>query len=256
MAEVALITPFELGAFHLPGRRFQLMLPQHIDNEDYAALYKHLCLRRGCYVILDNGAAEGERHSFETLLGMALEYRVSELVLPDQMNDSAETIKQVMLAVTRAANAKSMWQGKLKLAAVAQGQTYADFIECIEIYANIPFIHTLMLPRLILNYGLRMRLELANYVRTVYPNRFAIHFLGTNALWSSEVMDPVCQDHVRSVDTGAPFYFAYQGHRMDDLLPPGKVCARPDRYFKLVSMMFPKELVEYNIDLYDKMCNG
>src|SRR5882757_5645454 len=68
-----------------------LPLPPLIQNMKYLDVYQR-AQRRGDFVILDNGCAEGQLVSGHHLLNVARAIRAHEIVAPDVMGDAAATL--------------------------------------------------------------------------------------------------------------------------------------------------------------------
>jgi hypothetical protein len=224
--KVALIPPRTLENYALKSRfHLALAIPELLQRRPYREVYKR-AVRLKDYVVLDNGLAEGKPCSAVQLARYAEELGCQELVLPDVWKDADGTVT----AVTNFF--KIDWDLDMKCMAVAQGQSNIQFKRCIEAFAAMPFVQVVGLPRHMLETLNRasIRIDIANWLAHEYPDRFEVHFLGTNAtVWPSEVKAATkYAAHVRSVDTSMPFSYALAGERLDDA---DKRIIRPPDFF-------------------------
>jgi hypothetical protein len=159
--------------------------------------------RRGDYVILDNGAAEGDRCANRVLKETANLINAREIVLPDVIGQRGRTLTDIQTYLKYHSDSTKNYM------AVVQGRDFDDLRRFVKDVVDLQVL-TLGIPRdLVATITLSARLDLANWIESEFPGRFQIHFLGTNPLWIDEIKQAAkYAGHVRSVDTSAPFVYA------------------------------------------------
>lgn len=79
---------------YIRDKDYHMCLAQLVlKSERYAEFYRELA-QEGKYVILDNGAAEGESLSFDDLYKAYKTIQPTEIILPDVLNNTYETIER------------------------------------------------------------------------------------------------------------------------------------------------------------------
>lgn len=205
-------------------------------------------------VMIDNGIAEGVTlHPIE-LNALAELCTAHELVLPDVLYGTNETLE----AVKSYCKQYSM-KGK-RFFAVAQGRNLEDFKHCISEYVEMHKIKTIGLPRLILDKcGKSGRIDLATWMAYEFPDhRFSIHFLGTNPVWMREMyyVAKYCPN-VRSIDTSMAYNYAAAGLDLSKKSTWEKVVKRPTGYFAGDwSKVLFKELYQTNEEVLKEWAKG
>lgn len=108
------------------------------ESAQYAAFY-HRRSEEGKYVLMDNGAAENSQLSNEELVQCYLRVLPTEMVLPDTLLDSADTIRKVEegLQYFRRANVAC------KFMAVPQGKTLDEWKTCAEYLIRLSEVNSL-----------------------------------------------------------------------------------------------------------------
>lgn len=213
---------------------YQLMLP-YIDglptnrNMQYLRAYKE-AVARGDYVILDNGAAEGEEMpEWEHLLKLAHEVGTSEVVLPDVIGEPEATYEL----------AKEAWANSdpsLKYMYVIHGPSLPHCYDAIDDAFRLgKGQFTIGLPRhLVTTIHFAARVDLVRYLNGHFrfPDAtWQVHLLGTNRYWMQEVKYISDVDEhriVRGVDTSAPYCYAYRQQHMCD-----GIVERPEEYWTI-----------------------
>lgn len=225
--KIALIPPRGLENYAL-GSRFHLALaiPELIRRATYRGMYER-ATRLGDYVVLDNGAYEGQTVPDGLLFATSERLMCSEIVLPDVMLNTTDT-------VSRVAEYCRSYNSSVKKMAVAQGTTQEQFRRCVEAFSQRPEIQVLGIPKHMPTTLEKpaARIEFANWVKTRYKERFEIHFLGANSMWLGEIRAVTkYANHVRSLDTSLPFNYAIAGAELKVMSSTGTVISRPDHYF-------------------------
>jgi len=220
---------------------YQLVLPEHLTDKRYQEAYI-AARRNGDYLILDNGAAEGDLLSPGELRSKAIGLMVNEIVVPDVLGNMMETLQL----------AKEFFQlgvdKRFKYMGVIQGQTLDECCACVEAYySEHPNIRVLGIPRHLIDTtkNKAVRSELAQYIYSNYPG-YQMHLLGTNPGYIKELRDHAQDFHramVRGVDTSAPFNYAWGAKSM----LKGERCDRPEYYFDIA--LPTTQSLDYNIQL-------
>jgi hypothetical protein len=221
---------------------YQLVLPEHLGNPEYQEAYIN-ARRQGNYLIMDNGAAEGNLLSHGQLRSMALGLMVNEIVVPDVLGYMDDTLQLAKDFFRFGVDTRFNYMG------VVQGKSFDECCACVEAYASDhENINVLGIPRHLMTTCNKddIRSELALYIRRTHPSRFQVHLLGTNPEYIRELHDLQGQFHiagVRGVDTSAPFNYAYHARSILD----GEVASRPDKYFDV--FINKSQALAYNIEL-------
>lgn len=264
--DVAIIPPGALASQYCEGRRFQMALAGELvhnngtagPNPHYVEYYNQAWKSLSGYWLLDNGAWEGDRLNNADLLSVANRYGATELVAPDVIRDPSGTLdltKQFLdflIERTRITRSAKPW----RLAAVAHGESITEsmeFIAELNAYDSTKLIKTISISRTTCyrSGNPTARFELALQIKQLYDSRYDIHLLGFSDHWPTELQHCASVSGlVRSMDTIAPFSFAYKGLSIAEV---GKIeVERPDDYFNLTYDDFDHELLAHNIRLLDQ----
>lgn len=226
---LALIPPYmHIGA--IMHTDYQLLLPQCL-NEDrrYVRAYTR-ARRNGHYLILDNGVAEGNDTTVEELHDLAASMMVNEIVVPDVMKDTENTL---LNAHAFSEDLPSPRDIKFNYMGVVQGSSIGECQDCIHGFSALKYITTLGIPRhLLTTIGEEARIDLVNCIRNYYDNRFEIHLLGMNPTFTDELISfgrAYRMAGVRGIDTSAPFNYALANTLMSKT---NVAVARPTDYFE------------------------
>lgn len=240
---------------------YQLMLPQLLRDHRYTDHYRALAKQSAQYVILDNGEAEGKNYlDSAQLVGAGIFYEVSEVVIPDVIQDQIKTISRMDQFFKDIYDLRNDAFGmadvkKLKFMGVAQGKSYPEVRDCIDImmYAHGAKLSTLALPRhLVSTVSTGIRLSLAQYIRTEYGN-VRIHCLGASPDFPEEMLELGKQGIVDGMDTSMPYNYASEGVYVDD---PGWRISRPKHYFELRAGLFKTDCLHHNIGVMKRWASG
>lgn len=227
---------------------YQLVLPEHLANKQYQEAYI-TARRNGDYLILDNGAAEGNLLSHGELRGMALGLMVNEIVVPDVLGNMDETLQLTKDFFRFGVDHRFKYMG------VVQGKTFDECCACVEAYyETFGEITVLGIPRHLISTcdDDQVRSNLALYIRRTHPG-YQVHLLGTNPEYIRELKDKQHEFHiagVRGVDTSAPYNYAYYAKSLLD----GDIALRPDNYFDV--SISQTQALNYNIELLKTWTNG
>lgn len=265
--KLALIPPISwLGTSEVTN--YQLMLPHLSQHPRYAAHYRALGQRPDQYIILDNGEAEGQNYlSSAQLVGLGIHFRVKEVVIPDVMGDSVETLNRMKDFFRAIRDLRSDAFGpievaKLKFMGVAQGKTRKEVQDCIdmmmELYGNK--LTTIALPRHLLQTcdAMSARLDLAEYIANTYgigtkDGHKEIHCLGASKISPIEMLELGAQGIVRGMDTSMPFNWAYYDKYLNHDL---EIIERPKNYFDRRAGLFKADALHHNIGVMKRWAEG
>lgn len=239
--DVALIPPLTLLPYCFMTNT-QLALPQLFSNQHYALFYKHLAEQPDQYVILDNGAAEGWDFTTMDLVQVAEWLEPDELVLPDVLGNFEATVSLVTEFFRTLETIPNC-----KLGLVAAGKDRDDAVQTVHEILNSQYaehIDVLYIPRSLVTKDTPYeRLYVASELLKHYED-LPIHCLGTSSQFIEEPVLLAQSGMIRSVDTSAPFNYAWA----KDYIDSGVHVARPAKYFDLQSGFFQDEFVLHNIN--------
>jgi hypothetical protein len=189
---------------------YQLMLPDLASRPKTGLEYMEAYLwakKRGDYVILDNGAAEGKVYPIRILMDVAAAVEVDEIVVPDVMKNKNGTIA----AAEKFFNQKPSLDFKYMF--VAQGTSFSEVAESVVAASKIQAITTIGLPRHLLDTlgHLDARRIVAMWINMMFGPRFEIHCLGANSKAKQEALLLSDMPFIRGMDTSMPFVYAQAG---------------------------------------------
>lgn len=253
--KIALIPPKGLEGFALHSKfHLSLPLPETMRNPNYVNVYQR-AKRGGDYIVMDNGIAEAAKLLNSELIASAAILGADEFVLPDVIRDYRKTVERVKLFFTQyGAQAKEV--GLNKFMAVAQGTDRRQVTSSIKSFADIEQITCIGLPRHLLQTTgtTNIRIDIANWIKANFDDRFEIHLLGADAASRKEIRwAATYAEHIRSIDSSLPFNYALAGYSLDSV---GTI-VRPDAYFtRAWGTMANVELVKHNIQIFKRWANG
>jgi len=185
--EIAFIAPKSMAKYTIAGD-FHFIIPQNAT-----AFYRE----SRNYKMLDNGAYEGNAIFFEALLNIARKLKVDEIVIPDVMRDAQRTLSNLYTLIKDVPD-------EFKVAAVPQGKTISEFLECFREISKMTNVDTICFPKWLGT----SRPAVIHYLQTqrLLSYKFDYHVMGLDdptELFCYRGMD------IRSVDTSMPFTYAY-----------------------------------------------
>lgn len=248
--KLALIPPFA-GLHFLESSNYHLMLPQLLDNDVYSKTYEHLA--KTSFVIMDNGAAEGELLGTTELMAAVRRVHPSELVLPDIMRDALGTIDIIKAFQKEIGKHKNF--PNMEYMVVAQGKSRIEVQRMVEVVAELPKVTAIGLPRHLLDTLGRndARLDLAKWLHKHYGQHLSIHFLGASPSWPVEAAFANELGFVRGMDTSMPFNYALHGHLLRD---DRRMIKRPENYFEATFSESQEQLAHQNVQVMTKWATG
>lgn len=187
---------------------YQLMLPHLVSNWDYSLTYKGLCQDYEQYVILDNGAAEGNEWDIERLHELGEQFQVNEIVIPDELKGMESTLERLDHALDYLrVKYERPQDSPFHYMVVIQGKHWDQLTAFVRLALDMDkegFIGVWGLPRHLLYTvdDTAVRLKLAEYL-------FGrpVHFLGANTRWIREGQYASRLPNVRGMDTSAPYVY-------------------------------------------------
>jgi hypothetical protein len=240
---LALIPPIEMLEY-TDLTRVQLMLPHLVaESAAYEYTYQRHCQDSRQFVILDNGAAEGVTFPSSGLLDMALSFGVDEVVIPDTIKDIDATISKADRFLQEAFLLREPILPRFMF--VIQGKNVAEFKEAILWASRLVSIDTIGIPRHAIQTcdDFNVRGKLADYAMELAPGK-SVHLLGTSGKNITELRDIKWPQNVRSVDTSAPFNYAYELK----YIRKGTDIRRPPGYFHMPFETFSESHVDSNVN--------
>lgn len=200
MISIANILPTNMIGPNMHRQQYEMYLTNEVlNNRD---VFSYLKEEHGiAYKILDNSACElGKGLDFDLVLHAAEIIGADEVVLPDLPRNKASLSYTLQYLNDVAQDCP------YNLAAVAQGETKEEILNCIDSLLSLRRIKTIMIPKwycgLNSTNGLG-RVDLVKYVVDSHTDK-QIHLLGMD-VGLREIFHPVISQNVRSIDTG---YFA------------------------------------------------
>jgi hypothetical protein len=257
--DIALIPPGALAAEYCQGRPVQMALAGVLEDTAevaYGEYYNHAWKATGTKWLLDNGAWENERLEIPGLLRVARRYGATEMVAPDILYDPYGTLElttSFLMAMADLHN--TQFEFKPRIAAVAHGKSVDEAIAFVTELNARDIEHqvkTISISRTVCYRSCNptARYELALEIKHRFQERYAIHLLGMSDEWPTEIQHCASVPGlIRSLDTVAPFTFAYAGLPIE-AVGISKV-PRPNDYFHLGREDLNLRLIERNIKTLD-----
>lgn len=262
--KTALIPPIpELGHF---GHGSLHLLLAHLGGDDRYARHYRTERASGAYTILDNGAHENKSGMAPRLLvNKAVSLRAAEIVLPDTLFDTEDTIRRTHAAISyfsdEGQDDLEMLQPRMML--VAQGSSIRDWRTCFQSQVwsyeaamrrrpNVfqPPVIGISKDYEMFDGGIPALLE-----STVIPTGYDIHLLG----WGRklEVLGEMATrwPQIRSTDSAKPFVYAIAGVE----LGLGDYPAYPTRaadYFETTLTDEQRRLARHNVEVFRQTAEG
>jgi hypothetical protein len=239
--KLALIPPMSL--LNTADTNYHMVLPQLLSNSSYNRYYQECCRNPNNFVIMDNGAAEGETVSSQKLVNHAIELGVQEVVAPDVLGDASYTLRRSLDFVDDFGHL--LFEHNIGIMYVLHGRTWNELYMGIHFATCTQYISSIGIPRSTFDlfpYDLA-RHSVASQIsdRTNKP----IHLLGMHPKYITEFGGKSWPDSVRGVDTSAPYNYTYSGAKIDGSDNP---VSRVRDYFDLPIELFDEYLLAANIN--------
>lgn len=229
--------PYHLALAHLVGKE---------GFEAYTEFYTNVGMNPDQFLILDNGLIEGDPRPIEELIEKAHMIGAHELVLPDVFQNKIDTLREAYDALNflRSTSPK-------KCMAVAQGNTYEEWLECAKEMLTWD-IDTISVPKVVTKMaGRDGRLRALLDIQEHLGDR-EVHLLGC---WESPLELKVIENAVRAgkikpvrgVDSAIAYVYARAGLKMSE-------AERPAGKIDFAAEDADVEILKYNIDMWKREC--
>lgn len=173
-------------------QHYHMVLAQKCDDADYCNFFKRM-KEEGKYLILDNGAAEGEILDPKHVIEIAKELKVDEVVLPDVFNDYNGTCQEYHKHI-------SLFKKELpgvKIMAVLPSTNELEIRSFVRMVMGD--INVIGIPKVIANGNPHIRVMIAQLIAEY--GDVEIHYLGAIDVAGEERYD----QSVRSIDSAIPY---------------------------------------------------
>lgn len=120
----------------IENNHYHMCLAHLVGNTEYAKFYERMS-REGKFVLMDNGAAEGSQLTANELLKMYALINPTEIVLPDTLNNSLDTLRKTFNFIHEHKDLPYRFMG------VPQGKDFAEWCMCAEAMLREPRINTI-----------------------------------------------------------------------------------------------------------------
>lgn len=161
-----------------------------LKNEEYAKFYRRMS-DEGKYVLVDNGACEGEKMNYDDLVKVYEIIRPTEIILPDVLFDFDETLDRTRYFL------ENYDLSKYKKMIVPQGEDSDGWKSCCEEMLKLKGISSIGIPKWL---GDRI-----DECKMLVGSGKEIHLLGCNGNPSSILQCKKINPNVRGCDSA----FAY-----------------------------------------------
>ena len=171
--QVATILPIRYLQ-EIEGKPYHMALAHLVLQSDvYAAFYQQERLN-GSYVIMDNGACEGEQLHVAALLAAAKRINPTEIALPDVLFEHETTL----LKAETMLNSLQEYDLPYKRMAIPQGKDPVDWFMCAIKMINWP-IDTIGIPKWLTRHGITTRsILLTALIPLLEQTNKRVHLLG------------------------------------------------------------------------------
>lgn len=242
---------------------YHMALAQFIGvDEDYTRFFQER-VKAGQFVIMDNGAAEGEQPTIEQLIPKIIMLQPSEIVLPDTIYNKEETLRkgEEAIFVLSSRFDAGIIHKDTKIMVVPHGETFEEWKECMQEMLTWP-IDTLGISKFVTpKYGDRARFNAVQAIvdEIKQTNRHVqIHLLGCwehpREIGEIEFVYNEFGSTVRGTDSAIPYVYAAMGIKIDDLFN------RPAYHMDFLSRVKLtdelEELLTHNIHRWEEYCNA
>lgn len=166
-----------------------------LKNDRYAEFYRRMS-DEGKYVIMDNGACEGESLSDDELFEAYDRVNPAEIILPDILKDAEGTMKRSSDFYNKVCSSK------YNIMIVPQGEDLRSWTACAEKMANEIPHHCIGIPKWLGSIRPANRVAAALYIDDLTEQ---IHLLGCSEPPMVIQMSGILSEKIRSCDSA----FAY-----------------------------------------------
>lgn len=194
-------------AKHIAHAGYHMALGQHLmDDPTYLNVYRTVH-RRGGFILVDNGAAEGDIRPFIDVVAVANEIGADEIAMPDVLRDGPATFE-----VASDPYALGLVPPHRRMM-IPQGNSWEEWRECARSMVQTLDFATIGIPKHLerLEWGRGRALLILNELGVL--SEYNIHLLGVWADAEAEVRRALSvYRNIRGIDTGAPIAYAQNGN--------------------------------------------
>ena len=251
------------------GRKYHLVLSHLIDHNAYTEFYRNQS-DQGSYVILDNSAHEFQMgENIHHLLKQARQLKASEIVLPDHLFESKDTVartKQALQYIVEHKNEFLSMTPVPNFMIVPQGRSPQQFSDCLFELLNVYNDAQIKLSQTLWNLTIGVSKDYEIWAgglfalldKTVIPvaqkEDIQVHVLGWGRdLWALQHVSRVFGNSIRSIDSAKPFVYGMYGIKLDPPLPAPVYPKRPNDYFTAQVSEHDLETIKWNIQVFDNL---
>lgn len=256
MIQVATIVPSKL--LHLTeDEMYHMSLAQLIGvDEHYTDFYRRQ-KALGKFVLMDNGAAEGEQPTAEELIPKIKLLQPTEVILPDTIFNCEDTLRKakVALAVFKAEFADEEGKMPFRIMAVPQGEDFVSWMECARNLLAMEEIDSLGISKFMTSkMGPEARYLGVQAIRSMeeeFDNKkHDIHLLGCWAT-ATEIGEIQQDFDIRGCDSAIAYVYARAGLHYDPMSP------RPEGEIDFINgTVKDEDLMKSNKLKWEQYCCG
>lgn len=215
--------------FETENNQYHMCLAHLVNNTRYAEHFSK-CVKAGKYVLMDNGEAEGKQLNFENLFKAYMRIHPKEIVLPDKLFDSKQTIYKSQTFLDEMTKRNLSY----KVLAVPQGHNLSEWEECAKVFLSDRRINTIGISKFlnIITEDKYIRFKalekLEKYIKLYNREDVEVHLLGCE---EGPIIVNECHKHflfVRGCDTA----FAY-------------LAAQSNIHISLENVRRPKGIIDF-----------
>lgn len=228
---------------------YHLCLAHQVEKDPrYEYFYRDQAVN-GSFVILDNGIVEtGTPLPIEDLVRLADRIKCQEMVLPDSLFNSSETLRGSYHALSYISLIQQI--RKRKLMVVPQGKTPEEWISCVKDMLSWD-VDTFGITRFLVPRVFISRLEALRRVPELIDSTRDIHLLGCPEFPTlSEIseIDKTFPGRIRGIDSGIAAIYAQNGLSMASDIE------KPCRTIDLDTKSLDYSLLKDNIRIWKEEC--
>jgi len=158
--------------------------------------YKDFFVKNGKPILFDNSVHEDERISDDEFVELAIEMKVTELIIPDVMKEGEETLRISKQFLDKYHS--ELKQHNIKTVGVIQGKKMSEITKCFSYLNNDSRVDYLALPFDLIPYSfveernlnqMMNRILILQTLSSGYKIKKQIHCLGLNLLLEIKILD-------------------------------------------------------------------
>lgn len=139
--QIAVISPIKYLDFCKHGDIDMCLAHLALESKEYFDFYKKQ-VTDGRFVILDNGANEGNQISGKQLIDLAIDLKVSEVIAPDTFQDAADTNEKLSV-FCKVPHYAELKKRNIKIQAVVQGRNIVEAWQHFQFLENRQSVDTI-----------------------------------------------------------------------------------------------------------------